>query len=259
MITWDNEMLAGAFFLLMRREAPAAKCELRHDTCEVGEDGAPFLPRLASGFIFSRREDWLLWQLAARKLERFSLKEREIIRRRAKELLQADNLNWGLFAGLTRGTRLEEALRAELAERGRLNAAGFERFRMTGYHEYLLAVLEAASEEFLSEREDKAYLSLLQSFLLERPGRFEKVRLELKQDGSYSILAESGRGLLPLEGGRGAGFEDMIISSLLSLAPQKLLVDMGWEKGEGGILLAALRDIFAGRLAFCREEPSEGV
>ncbi|MCL2817284.1 MAG: putative sporulation protein YtxC [Clostridiales bacterium] len=258
-VIWDNEMLAGAFFLSVCQAEPAAKAGFRQGRREVCVGNAPSLPRLLSGFFFSRREEWLLWQLAACKLECFGPSERERIRKRAKELLEVDNLVWGMFAGLGRERRLEEAFRAELTERGCLNVAGFERFRMAGYAEYLLAVLSVAADELLGEQEDKAYLSLLQSFMRERPGRFERVCLDLKKGGSYSILAESGHGLLPLEGGRGTGFEDMIISSLLSLSPQKLLVHMGWEKTEGGFLLNALNDIFAGCLILCREEPSKGV
>ncbi len=229
----------------LRRKGPLLLC--------VGENSPNPCAQLGDGladFIFSDWEHIRLWQLMQSCFDCFSRQEMEELYRSAVALLDHDTLEWGLFAGANRRQLLGQALTAYLTEHSLLDLAGFIRFRLGGYEDYLLAVLTLAADEFFSRQEEGEYLVLLRKYLHHHPGRREKAHLVLQKGGGYNVFLEEEQGFHSVEGGREEGYEDLLVSGIMLLNPQTVVCHQqpGSAPGRG---VAELSRIFQERLQFC--------
>ena len=203
------------------------------------------LAELLTELFFGRWQAELLGQLTAERYDYFTEKEQHNLVQKTIELAQKDTFCWGLFAGQGKEQRLSKTIAEHLLYKQRLHWEGFGRFCLVGYEEYLCSLLSIAAEEIVLEQENCDYLAILKDFLAhQQPGG--EVHVFFFRQGMYDICAATPEGLLFLEGGRLVGYEDMLVFSLLYLAPQKLLLHI--EKPLPQILDTLLADLFGSKL-----------
>lgn len=243
-ISKDEQKLADFCFvaekagILWKTRADACLCFGLNAAREKAADLLAFL-------YFGPWEQRLLSSLAQQRYECFSPGEMSLLLEKAERLTQEDNFRWGLFAGDARRERLARALAEHLRHCPQLNLDGVALFRLDGYREYLKTLLSIAADELLCEQEDQEYLLLLNGFMAARPPGGE-VHVFLLRQGMYDICVKAADGLHFLEGGRLSGSEDLLVYSLMRLAPQKLSLHI--EQPLPAALHQLICDLFGARL-----------
>jgi len=248
----DDPTLKEAFFLDIYQ---SKLFDIRHEGVALicsDSDAEELINNLAcrlAYYIFGRREEWRLWLICHLRYDFFSPQELSDISHEAFRLLHEDNCEWAVYTGKKRCKKLQLLLMEYLRSNLMLNVEGFIRFRLTGYDEYLLATLTFAADELLGQQEDEQYLKILAAFLKEQKSAYPEVHL-LVSKGYYSIWGKKEENLRMLEGGQEQGYEDMLVSNILLLAPPKLIVHIQ-DGGKPGMGLQTLEKIFAKRIDFC--------
>lgn len=200
---------------------------------------------LITGLTFGIWEQRWLAELAKRRYDCFNPAELRLMLDKALCLTREDKFCWGLFAGERRHERLSVALMEQLQYCSRLDLDGFWRFRMEGYREYLQTLLSIAADEVLSEQEDAEYLRLLADFMgRQAPGG--EIHVFLQRQGCYDICCQTAGRLHFIEGGRLHGCEDLLLYTLLQLAPQQLYMHTEQSLPPG--LRQPLENVFGSRL-----------
>lgn len=249
----DDPTLKEAFFLKIyqsklfdiRHEEEALICFAPETEGLVND-----LALCLAEFIFGRREEWRLWLICRLRYDFFSPQEMGVIADEAFRLLHEDGCDWAVFTGKRRHLKLQQLLQEYLQADPVLNVEGFIRFRMSGYDEYLLATLTFAADELLGKQEDEQYHKLLSAYLKERKSAYAEVHLLICK-GYYSIWGKKGEeGLRMLEGGQEPGYEDLLVSNILLMAPQRLVIHIQ-EGGKAGMGVQTLEKLFGARASFC--------
>lgn len=231
-----------------------------------GGEGRNFPLRLTlalSGLFFEAYEPQSLARFISNRYPDLNQSEQKTLMEKARRLLAQDSLSWGIFAGKDREKRMREAICKHLTGNGRgkisanlgkgqavFDFCGFVRFRCPGYREYLLATLSLAIEEILDQREDQAYYRLMADFLARQKSSFPRMHLFLAADGSYNLFNDDGKRLQVVEGGLAAGYEDLLLTGLMLLAPGQLVVHQGGRSSHP-VLINSLCGIFDQRLSIC--------
>lgn len=250
----DDPTLKEAFFLGIYQNK---LFDIRHEGAALICSG-PELERLIddlalrlADFIFGRREEWRLWLICRLRYDFFTPREMGVIAAEAFRLLHEDVCDWAVFSGQERCLKLRRLLQEYLYTNPVLNIEGFIRFRMSGYDEYLLATLTFAADELLGKQEDEQYLKLLSAFLKEQKSSYAEVHLLICK-GYYSVWGKKGEeGLRMMEGGQEQGYEDLLVTSILLFAPQKLIIHLQ-DGGQSKMTVQTLIKLFGARASLCR-------
>ncbi|GAB2676256.1 sporulation protein YtxC [Paenibacillus thermoaerophilus] len=107
---------------------------------------------------------------------------------------------------------------------------GFVRFRLHDYLNELFETVDSAYEEYWSDRQYREFIALLKYFVYIQDTRIPMAHLLHRSGGEFTLLDER---LQPLDPGQfdqvtlevqdmNIQFEDMIVSALLSVAPQQI-------------------------------------
>jgi putative sporulation protein YtxC len=246
-ISMENEELLELLFAELCRNEKLDCCIM--DNMIWCFSGKKYLAAVLAAFIFERREPWYLHKLLAKYYNYFDSEQQQSLMLKARFLLRNDSFCWGFFAGRDREERLAAALFNHLSECEELDLDGFISFRLVGYEEYLLAVLALAADDLLGEQEDHDYICILKDFLAGQKSCGTNLHIFLVE-GCYRLLREQKNRLVPLEGGRLFGREEMIISCLLLLAPPSLTVHLSDER-QSAKFVTSLQDIFAEKFHIC--------
>ncbi|MCI8336773.1 MAG: hypothetical protein HFI72_06420 [Peptococcaceae bacterium] len=152
--------------------------------------------------------------------------------------------------------RLPELLSDYLAEASHLHLQGFLRFRLPEYLPLLAKTIDRAIERYTIEKEYDAFIDLIQAFIQTQKSKISLVHVVWGKNHCYRLLDEK---YLPLEQDfwqqaegiavEGA-YDDVLISSLLYLLPEKIILHTGCERQAPKIALT-IQKIFSGRAMLC--------
>jgi len=135
---------------------------------------------------------------------------------------------------------------------------GFIRFRLKEYVNGLHDVADQAVDDFLMEREHREFIELLRYFVDMQEPRVDQVNIVLRPDGSFQLFNKEGQvinndhfedfllGLTESE----INYEDLLISTLITIAPQEIKFHPGNSKLPAGTI-DTIRDVFTGRVFVC--------
>lgn len=203
---------------------------------------------MLADFMLGRGMELRIKSLLKKRLPELSEEKKQTIIVQTMELLQQEDLYGSIYAGRGRYARMQKEIEACLLQNPCFNAAGFERFRMHGFEQYLTALMSLELQKLLYIEEDEEYYELLRSFMKDRGSGYESIKLILKANGNYLLQGKCEYGMMSLEGGRVSGFMDMIITSLLCLAPCALEIEQEKLLPQYRLLLKDLQHIFGEKL-----------
>lgn len=144
----------------------------------------------------------------------------------------------------------------QLESSAHLNIQGFLRFRIPEYFPLLDKTIEHAIDRFMIEKEYETFIELIQAFILTQKSRINVVHVVWSQNHCFQLLDEQH---LPLkqdwwQQGDGiameGAYDDVLITSLLYLLPEKIILHTGCEAEAPKIALTVQR-IFSGRTILC--------
>lgn len=144
-----------------------------------------------------------------------------------------------------------------IAETSSVSIEGFIRFRLRSVMERWYACLDEVIDQYLIEREYQEFISLLQYFVEVQEARIEEVRLILDEKGQYEIFDKGGnaiedtciRDINVTSEHYDMTQEDILISTLITIAPKKITVQ-GCPKAEKPKIIDTIGKVFNGKVVF---------
>jgi len=127
---------------------------------------------------------------------------------------------------------VEEILRGYFSENDSGNVEGLINFRLFEYKKVLKTLAEDLVDIFYLNREYEEFIELLRYFISVQTARPDLIYIDVKKEGMYSILNAKEEDItkrclaefLRPEEIQGVGYDDLLISVLITLAPEKIIV-----------------------------------
>ncbi|WP_342576500.1 putative sporulation protein YtxC [Paenibacillus sp. FSL M8-0142] len=132
----------------------------------------------------------------------------------------------------SRRRKLTDGIYQCLLESPELNLDGFMTFRLQGYEEELREMAEYAVDEFMLDQQYEEFVSLLKYFVYFQEPKMPLVHVIHKGDEDFLLLDGN---LRPIERSREEGLvmerldqemeiEDMVVSTLISVSPARMII-----------------------------------
>ncbi|MGE5578479.1 MAG: sporulation protein YtxC [Bacillota bacterium] len=244
------------------------RCEIRKAEGLQGQDVLRDIKdAVASGLshvVIDEYERVLVQRLIDENYAYLSSGDREALRR--KVTLRLNGKQSGRRIGLAERNRRKSRVWAKLAEylekENELVLEGFITFRLKDYLEDLFDTVEKTAEDYLTEREYQEFLRLLRYFMARQKDAATEVNVVRRGD-SYSVLdhnmepvsGEVGTFLKNPPGGFALGVDDLIVSAVVTLAPQRMV----WHgPHDNSPCYDLLKDLLEDRMAHCPGCPADG-
>jgi len=119
-----------------------------------------------------------------------------------------------------------------LKENSSINIKGFTNFRLTAYKKMLSELVQKVIEDYKVQEEYKEFINMLKYFVETQKNRCKKLHIVFEENGEYSLLNENNFDItekcfeefLETKEQNNLNNEDVLISSLITLAPKKLFL-----------------------------------
>lgn len=237
------------------------RCELDFAATEYGIAESRVLGQqcVANALAEVLVEDWLrptLGKLLTRHFESFSEAEQAAIIDRAVEKLNgvAGDTTWRQ----RRKCRVREALANYLATTSEIHLDGFLSFRLRSYMQELEEALYHAIEQFLTERDYTEFVHLLRGFAQVIEPKQTLVHVLMSSPREFEILDDRGQTLyadlietvIMGETQEMVGYEDQLLSSLLTLSPRQIVLHANTFRTQPD-LRTTIEDVFGARVRCC--------
>jgi len=219
-----------------------------------------YVAHALSDIILGQWEKLLLTDIIRENYYYFNEEERGTIYRYASNYINQDGEN-GHSSSHYQAVRRNKILH-KLVEFLRNNndivIDGFIRFRLKEYVGELQAAADRAVDEFLMEREYKEFIQLLKYFVEIQDPRIDVVHVVIKPNGVFKLFDDQHRvinseymeGLMLDLVDSEINYEDMLISTLITIAPQEIVFHPG--KGEAPRnTIETIKNVFTHRVKVC--------
>ncbi len=119
-----------------------------------------------------------------------------------------------------------------LKENHSINIKGFTNFRLAAYKKMLSELLQKVIEDYKAQEEYKEFINMLKYFVETQKDRCKKLHIVFEENGEYTLLNENNFDItekcfeefLETKEQNNLNNEDVLISSLITLAPKKLFL-----------------------------------
>ena len=136
---------------------------------------------------------------------------------------------------------------------------GFVNFRLQEYISQLQPIVDKAVDEFLIKREYKEFIQLLKYFVELQPAREDVVHVVTDENSKHTLLnsemdditAESSDDLVASVIDYDVNYDDLLISALITLSPQKIIFHQ-INKINNKELLMTIKDVFGKKVVECK-------
>ncbi|MBC8589313.1 putative sporulation protein YtxC [Paratissierella segnis] len=152
--------------------------------------------------------------------------------------------------------KIREELRDYLLENNTLNIDGYLRFRSDSYKELIDLIIEKVVLDIQMETEYEEFIYMLQYYLDSQFPKYDIVNVIINENNYYLVDSKHKKIESPIlysiieeQGIDDFSQADILVSSLIVLAPKKIVVHMKNDKEKD--LLMILKRIFTDRLSFC--------
>ncbi len=164
----------------------------------------------------------------------------------------------GCVYRLSRKARVLQKVLDYLESNSSIIIPGFVRFRMKDYVTELEDAIDRAVEEYMMEREYNEFIKLLRYFVEIQEPKVDTINVLKNPDNSYRLLDGQGRTvnneLLDDLAGEvlenNINYDDLLISSLITIAPTKIVFH-DQAVSEGSEILDTIKKVFHNKIAYC--------
>ena len=119
-----------------------------------------------------------------------------------------------------------------LTEETYLNLSGFIQFRLLNYKKMLVELIQKVVEDYKLQEEYKEFIDMLKFFVETQKNRCPKLHIIFEENGEYLILNERNKNItkscfeefIETKEQNNLNNEDVLISSLITLAPRKVFL-----------------------------------
>ncbi len=143
-----------------------------------------------------------------------------------------------------------------LAKYGEVNLEGFLNFRMKSYTDELREIVDYAIDEYLMEKQYQDFIALLKYFVYIQEAKIPVAHLMHKGENDFVLLNEEMKpidtkhigGLVVELMDKDVNYEDMIVSTLISVSPQKVYIHTREPDKQ---VIKTIQQIFENRTNLC--------
>lgn len=192
----------------------------------------------------------------------FFLKQEEILEVEEeimKVLYCEDTLkNDGLVFCMNKMNKITEKIKECIEENDEININGFITFRMKELREDIESIIDKVVESYMVEKEYKEFVKLLKYFVDIQESKIQEVNIYIQENGSYiikdgegkDIFVEFMKELTECKADTDANVEDIIISGLITNAPQNVVIHHR-EYCKNKEFIETIINVFENRVVFC--------
>lgn len=190
----------------------------------------------------------------------FSIEEKVEIQNKVIDLL-GSNEDEKAYKGYffdDRKSKITQELVEFLENNSQIHVNGFITFRLQEYVLQLIEIVEKAVEDFLVDKEYNEFIKLLKYFVDVQEAKIEEVHIIMEKDSKYKLL-DKWSNLINDElfediateiTDDDMNYEDLLISSLITIAPNKIFIHRSSLLEDDNILRTIYR-IFGERVETC--------
>lgn len=143
-----------------------------------------------------------------------------------------------------------------LEEKKEFNLEGFIRFRLKEYTEELTEVIEYAIDEYIIDKEYKEFVQLLRYFISKQESKLPFLHVYHIKDRQFALYNEAGEKVTEKDieyylnqwAVHSISYEDIIVSTLITIAPKRLILHTGEPSYTA---IDTLKSIFQDQLTVC--------
>lgn len=211
-----------------------------------------------ASFLCDFAETDLIREIIQKEYTQVSLEEMDQIEFRAQQLLERNSWSYLRTGYHARKERISKQLALYLDENRVLSIDGFVRFRLKAYRKSLVRCVKDAYEEYQLDKEYRDFIELLRYFVSVQSSKVALIHVVHKGSRQFQLLKEDGTPyqLRELDGAvqelmdQSLSHEDLVVSSLLSIAPEKMILH---TKQQEENVIRTLLQIFEGRVVVCHD------
>jgi putative sporulation protein YtxC len=240
-------------------------CSINEDKVSDEKPGQPY--NLLILHVSNALADYIIKQYEERLIERVinsnycyfnSTEKNEILKLTLKIIRNEDKSFLNSIYQVRRRNVIVRKLLDYFEGSNNLILDGFVNFRLKDYVKDLEEVVDKAVDDFLMEREYKEFIRLLKYFVDVQDPKLEMVHIIVGYDSKYVLLDENKREITneciqefvsEITGGE-INYDDLLVSSLITLAPRKLVIHCAGQF-RNKELLETIKNVFYGRVQIC--------
>lgn len=215
-------------------------------------------------FIIDNYEINIIKKLIHSDYSYFSNSESETIISKTHELLVSENNDIvKILVSLKRRFLIKQCILKFLSENSYMNLSGFIQFRLVEYKKLLIELIEKVINDFKVQNEYKEFIAMLKFFVDTQKKRAPKLHIIFEKDGEYTILNEYNKNItsdcfkdfITEKQEHSLNNEDLLISSLITLAPKKIIIHLTGENYNKKIL-STIEQIFTNKVVLNETLPT---
>jgi putative sporulation protein YtxC len=214
---------------------------------EIGEQVA--------SFICTYLEESMIEEVIHKHYSQYYSREVEQIKVHTNRLFQKNTHTYFRTHYSTRNEKLSKPIFHFLRESKLLAIDGYVRFRLGNYRRALTKCVHDAVDQFLLDQEYQDFISLLKYFVSVQVSKVPLVHIIHRRAKEFELLDAEGTQLKLNDGGtlkeiveHSFSHEDLIVSTLLTIAPEKMVLHTKYSEEN---IVRTLKQIFETRVVVC--------
>jgi putative sporulation protein YtxC len=153
-----------------------------------------------------------------------------------------------------------EKIKKCIEENNEINIDGFITFRMKELAEDIESIIDRIVEKYIVEKEYEEFIRLLKYFVDIQDSKIEEVNIYIKPLGVYNVTDSTGKDIFSIMlkdlsdsdlNIVNANIEDILISGLITNAPEKIVIH-GESQCINKEFLNTILNVFGDRVEFCK-------
>lgn len=215
---------------------------------------------ILSDAIINEMEEKIAYKILSSQHNYFNGQERKAIIKHFKKDYrnQVYKYTEGVICTISRKAKMFEQIREYLDEDHVINIEGFARFRLRDYIEVLENNIDKAVEDFLMEKEYYEFIRLLKYFVDVQESKIDTVHVLMSENGKYKLYDDRNKiinnedleSLAEEMADKDISYDDLLISSLITLAPKKIVLHVISRISKKEIF-NTIRNVFSDKVSIC--------
>ncbi len=219
-----------------------------------------YMANAFSDIIVYDMESKLIHKILTDHYYYFTPQEKQSILKHVDGVLDSEEIRYhdGITYKISRKAKILHQIMDFLKENQTIHMDGFVRFRLKTYLYELEEGIDKAVEEFLMEKEYDEFIRLLRYFVDIQEAKIDTANVLISEDGKYVLYDHVNRminseyldDLATEMADKDISYDDLLISSLITLAPKKIVIHFA-GKVKNKEIIETIKNVFSNRVYIC--------